>query len=149
MYGFAAISANNGWSIAIVGALIVFSGLVFLSFTISRLHRVLDLFENREAHYKQIKMRLATRGKVKKAFKYDMEEPKEFDLKELTAQYDMLTRVMDDSFSLPKLLEVAEKRGLAHPHASLNALIQAGVLEPDGSGGYHWNQDAHDRILKG
>lgn len=149
MYGFAAISANNGWSIAVVGATIVFTGLVFLSLAISQLHRILDLLENRELHYRKIKTRLATKGRVKKAFQYDMGEPEEYNLKELVVQYDMLTRVLGDSFSLPKLLEMAEKRGLAHPHASLNALIQAGVVEPDGSGGYHWNQDVHDRILKG
>ncbi len=149
MYGFAAISANNGWSIAIVGAAIVFSGLVFLSFTISRLHKILEFLENRDEHVRRIKTRLTTRGAVKKSFTYDIAEPEEFDIKELTAQYDMLIRVAGDSFSLPKLIEIAEKRGLAHPHASINALLTAGVLEADGAGTYHWNQDVHDRIIKG
>ncbi|MBL0731242.1 MAG: OadG family protein, partial [Desulfosarcina sp.] len=41
MYGFEAISAYNGWSMSIVGVLIVFSGLVILSITISQIHKVL------------------------------------------------------------------------------------------------------------
>ncbi|MEN8212519.1 MAG: OadG family protein [Thermodesulfobacteriota bacterium] len=46
MYGLEAINANNGWSIAVVGVTIVFSGLVMLSFVISQLHKILDLWKN-------------------------------------------------------------------------------------------------------
>ena len=46
MYGFDAINANDGWSIAAVGIIIVFTGLVLLSFIISQLYKVLDFIEN-------------------------------------------------------------------------------------------------------
>ncbi|MBW1726140.1 MAG: OadG family protein [Deltaproteobacteria bacterium] len=39
MYGLQAIAAYNGWAMALAGALIVFSGLVILSFVISQLHK--------------------------------------------------------------------------------------------------------------
>ncbi|MEJ2270181.1 MAG: hypothetical protein P8Y04_10475, partial [Desulfobulbaceae bacterium] len=45
MIGLQAISANNGWSMAFVGALIVMCGLASLSFIISQLHKIIGLFE--------------------------------------------------------------------------------------------------------
>ena len=45
MYGLDAISATNGWSMAIAGALIVMSGLSVLSFVISQLHKIAALLE--------------------------------------------------------------------------------------------------------
>src|SRR5210317_2252681 len=47
MYGIQAINANNGWAMALAGAIIVMSGLSLLSFIISKLHKVLELLENR------------------------------------------------------------------------------------------------------
>jgi len=41
LYGLQAIAAHNGWAMALAGALIVFSGLVILSFVISQLHKIL------------------------------------------------------------------------------------------------------------
>ena len=46
MYGLDAIAANNGWAISGVGISIVFSGLCVLSFVISQLHKVLNLWES-------------------------------------------------------------------------------------------------------
>ena len=48
MYGFDNITANNGWAMAVVGASIVFAGLVVLSFVISQIHKILELWEKRE-----------------------------------------------------------------------------------------------------
>ncbi|MEJ2331750.1 MAG: OadG family protein [Desulfobulbaceae bacterium] len=47
MIGLQAISANNGWSMAFVGALIVMCGLASLSFIISQLHKIIGLFEKK------------------------------------------------------------------------------------------------------
>ena len=47
MYGFDNITANNGWAIAVIGASIVFAGLVILSFVISQIHKVLELWDRR------------------------------------------------------------------------------------------------------
>ena len=48
LYGFDAISAHNGWAMALAGALIVLSGLAVLSFVISQLHKVVALLEKRD-----------------------------------------------------------------------------------------------------
>ena len=47
MYGIDNITANNGWAMAAVGATIVFLGLVVLSFVISQIHKILELWEKR------------------------------------------------------------------------------------------------------
>jgi len=47
VYGFDNITANNGWAIAVIGASIVFAGLVILSFVISQIHRILELWDKR------------------------------------------------------------------------------------------------------
>ena len=47
LYGLEAISAHNGWAMAVVGATIVFTGLVILSFAISQIHRILSFRETR------------------------------------------------------------------------------------------------------
>ena len=46
MTGLEAISAHNGWNIAIVGISIVFTGLTVLSLTIAQLHKILSFLEN-------------------------------------------------------------------------------------------------------
>ena len=48
MYGIQAITAHNGWAMALAGALIVFSGLIVLSFAISHLHKLLKIFEKQK-----------------------------------------------------------------------------------------------------
>ncbi len=55
MFGFENISNHNGWAIAAVGASIVFSGLVVLSFVISQIHKILNLWEDREKVVRRFK----------------------------------------------------------------------------------------------
>lgn len=47
MYGFEAISAQNGWFMMLVGITIVLGGLSTLAIIISQLHRVISFYENR------------------------------------------------------------------------------------------------------
>ena len=47
MFGIDNITNNNGWAMAVVGATTVFLGLVVLSFVISQIHKILELWENR------------------------------------------------------------------------------------------------------
>ena len=48
MYGLEAINAANGWAMATVGITIVFSGLVILSFVISRLHKIIGFLDKKK-----------------------------------------------------------------------------------------------------
>ena len=48
MLGLEAISAHNGWAMAITGTIIVMCGLSALAFIISQLHKIIALFEKRK-----------------------------------------------------------------------------------------------------
>ena len=56
MYGLDAISAHNGWAMAVVGATIIFSGLIVLSLAISQLTNLLKLWDNGMIMFRQIYM---------------------------------------------------------------------------------------------
>ena len=47
MNGLTAISAQNGWAMAITGAFIVMGGLALLALIISQMHRVIGFWERR------------------------------------------------------------------------------------------------------
>src|SRR5210317_681019 len=108
MIGLQAISANNGWSMAFVGALIVMCGLASLSFIISQLHKIIGLFEKKKAAAHAI-----------------VEQPPDIDILnnlEVAARtYQMLTADLGDSFELVKLYEIFERENLPHPHLTISA----------------------------
>ncbi len=53
-------------------------------------------------------------------------------------QYRSLVEKIGEPFALPELIRRAEKIGLPRPHATINALLQAGVILPDETGFYLW-----------
>ncbi|MFP4347267.1 MAG: OadG family protein [Thermodesulfobacteriota bacterium] len=139
MTGLEAISAHNGWSIALVGISIVFTGLLLLSLTISQLHKALDIWERRGAYWE----RFRSRGP-----ETTTEPPSERgciylppDVKESARQCRLLVEHLGQPFPLPKLLEFSDRCGLNHPHSTINELLLAGVIIPDGEGFYLWNDN--------
>jgi len=136
LFGLKAISANNGWQYALVGISIVFSGLVILSFVISQLHKVLLLWDDRAAILQAIKEKRRTPSPATGAEPPPAETAT--NLAEAKRQYRMIVERMGEPFALPKLLRLAEKSGLNRPHATLNDLLQAGVIRPDETGYYTW-----------
>ncbi len=141
MYGLEAISAHNGWAISVVGISSVFVGLVMLSSVIAQLHKVLDLWENP--------------SKIKTFFKAKKQkENKIIDIKvlsqsqkETAKQFALLARTMEDHFSLPRLLYLAQISGLNDPHSNLNNLIGAEIIVPDGLGFFTWDKDKFDQTI--
>lgn len=143
MYGFEAIAAHNGWAIAAVGIGIVFSGLLLLSFAISQIHNCLTLWEKRDIYIRNTKrilfggVRNGAAGQVISS-----------DIKDISRQYFMLTQTMGETFPLPKLLKLAIRRGMTRPHYTINKLLHANLIIPDGEGYYQWSQKAYDKVLK-
>ena len=139
MYGLEAITANNGWAISVVGVSIVFTGLVLLSLSISRIHKVLDLWDNRND------IRIFRKKPQERS------EPASlpFTEKEKASarQFRLLVKIMDDPFSLQRLLHLAEISGLERPHSSLCHLIKTRIIEPDHQGDYFFNREAFDRFV--
>ncbi len=148
MYGLDAINANNGWAISVVGVSIVFSGLVLLSLVISRLYKVLAVWENPSL----IKEFFA----AKKTEEVPMEIPEEIKIedipdldgfKEVAKQFALLVRTMEDHFSLPRLLQLAETSDVKDPHENLNNLLATRIIASDGSGLFTWDKERFDKAV--
>jgi len=136
LLGFKAISTNNGWEYAMVGIIIVFCGLVILSFVISQLHKLLGFWDNRASFMDSLRARRSGKDAAAPGESRPVEYPST--LAEAKLQYAMLVDRIGQPFALPKLLKQAEKSGLYRPHATINDLLQAGIILPDETGYYTW-----------
>jgi Na+-transporting methylmalonyl-CoA/oxaloacetate decarboxylase gamma subunit len=134
MYGLEAISHHNGWAISIMGILIVFTGLVTLSLLIRLFPKIIALIEGNGQSTPQSMMPQKAQTQSQK------QEPViNSSIKEAVQQYQYLISWMGEPFSLPRLVELAEKRGLVRPHATISQLIHASVIQPDGTGFFLWH----------
>jgi hypothetical protein len=143
LFGFANITAHNGWAMAAVGAAIVFSGLVVLSFVISQIHKILELWEQRDKFFARIK-----KGPSQTAESQGLETAatKEHHIptvKELASIYRPLVTQLKEPFQIVQLFEITKKMDLPHPHLSIKSLQEAGILVAQGDGMFTWdNQKA-------
>jgi len=148
LYGLEAINANNGWAISVVGVTIVFSGLVTLSLVISQLYRVLALWENSS------KIKTLFKAKQPKDQSEEFQEKEIIDQavftgsqKEGAKQFSLLIRIMEDHFSLPRLLHLAQISDLKNSHSNLNNLLKTNIIIPDGSGFFTWEKETFDKAI--
>jgi hypothetical protein len=128
MFGLQAISAHNGWAMAVTGAIIVMCGLSALAFIISQLHKVIGLFEEK-----------------KKASHHVAEPLEDIDilnnLEAAARMYQPLTAGLGDSFQLADVYRVLEEENLPHPHLTIQSLRAAEYLQPTGDGLFSWKKD--------
>ena len=127
MYGIAAITAKNGWAMALTGALIVMAGLTVLSLVISQLKKLADFIENRGKDK-------ATEVVPPSA---EIETPS-FDIDAVKERYQLLAQQLGDSFELNRLYHLAGDSGFPHVHLSIRNLRNAGFLVPLGDGLFKW-----------
>lgn len=148
MYGLEAINANNGWAISVVGVSIVFSGLVMLSLVISQLHKVLALWEN-PSKIKTLFKRKQPEDQSDKLQEKEIADQAIFteSQKEVVKQFGLLIRTMEDHFSLPRLLHLAQISDLKNPHSTLNNLLETKIIIPDGSGFFTWEKETFDKAI--
>lgn len=140
LYGLEAIELHNGWRIAAIGIMIVFVGLVMLSFVIAQLHKALSLWENPSqitSFFKKIKK---PKDKII-TLDFSLEQ------REIAKQFALLARTLKDNFSLPKLLHLAQVSGLKEPHSNLSKLLKANVIVPDGNGYFKWDKIFFKQIV--
>lgn len=135
MTGLEAINANNGWAISAVGISIVFTGLTLLSLAISQLHKVLDMWENRDVYLDRLK-NYWKKPEVSTTVDTDTDEAAgvRMDIAEAARHYRLLANLIGEPFALPKMINIAEKRGLYRPYSVVNALLKAKIIVPDGRG---------------
>ena len=138
MYGLHAIAVYNGWSMAFAGALIVFSGLVVLSFVISQLHKILIFFEKKPVYIDRDSETFDIEPREDKPW---LSLPKEFptDIKEVARLYKPLIEEIGQTFYLSQLYEMSKINDFPHPHITLTAFRESGILIPDGDGVFTWN----------
>lgn len=124
---------------AAVGASIVFSGLVVLSFVISQIHKILALWEEREKFIARFRKPLPTPAASKiEAPVYAQRQFPSADV--LAGEYGPLVDRLKKPFTLSELFEAANRSDLPHPHLSIQRLQEAGILLSKGDGTFSWNQ---------
>ena len=133
MYGIEAISAQNGWSMAIAGALIVMSGLTVLSLVISQLHKIAALLVRKGTADSDHKEALQTAPQDAPAPK-----PPACDIIEARANFTPLAAELEETFELKNLYELANSKNLPHVHLSIRCLRDSGVIVPTGDGRFAW-----------
>ncbi|MCB9481906.1 MAG: hypothetical protein H6680_08840 [Desulfobacteraceae bacterium] len=115
----------NPYLFAVSGLVIVFSGLAFLSFTVSNLHKILFFFENfsiKSFKEKKIKTPSLTKNIITE-----------------TRKMYYLSGHKTDSFFLPDLIEKAVMNGQENPWIIIDFLIKKNLICPDETGKFFWN----------
>jgi len=136
LYGLEAINAQNGWSMALVGITIVFTGLVALSFAISQLKKLIELWENRDkltGKNGMVNENVGTEG---------IELPDHWpeDIHEAAGLYEPLFKKLGDPFPLADLYKLSEENNYPHPHLTIKRLRDAQILIQVGDGNFTRNQ---------
>ena len=139
MYGIENITANDGWAMAAVGATIVFLGLVVLSFVISQIHKILELWEKR-GESKELKKDESTPSEPPKLKGPIYKVAQLPTVNDLIRMYRPLAEQLKEPFELTQLFEISNKMDLAHPHLSIKQLWDANVLIAQGDGTFTWNK---------
>jgi hypothetical protein len=133
LYGLENISAHNGWAISLVGITIVFTGLILLSLAIDQLHKILNIWENKDKYLNNQNRKILTSPTITATKPFipvkDMETIR---------QYKLIVDRLEQPFSLPKLIDLAIKVGLDHPHSTINSLIIKKIIVSDGKGYFIW-----------
>jgi hypothetical protein len=139
LYGLEAINAANGWAMALAGALIVFSGLVVLSFVVSQLKRILGWWENFISKFKQ-NLKENQTDEMQNEVTYTVPHHVPSDIKEAARYYSHLIEDLDQPFELARLYEISQQKGFPHPHITISNFRQAKILVPAGDGLFTWSQ---------
>lgn len=131
-FDFGLISANNGWSMAITGAIIVILGLSLLAFIISQLHKVIMIFEKKQfGAGLQKKVSLHTE-------QFDANMDLQKDLEATAKIYKVISEELGSTFELSKLYQITKRDQIPHPHITIRSLREAGFLVPVGEGRFVW-----------
>ncbi|MCP3952207.1 MAG: OadG family protein [Desulfobacterales bacterium] len=125
MFSFELISANNGWAMALAGALIVMTGLTVLSFIISQLHRLVELIEKKEAVPED-----TGADRLPEKFPDNLDK--------VAALYEPLAQQLPASFGLEALYALTQENNYPHPHLTIRSFRESGILIAQGEGQFSW-----------
>jgi hypothetical protein len=139
LYGIENITANNGWAMAVVGASIVFTGLVALTVVISQIHRLLELWEKREKYLQRFKKQPPIQDEEKAEAPADKEHQVP-SVDELASTYGPLVEQLEEPFELSQLFRIAKNKDLPHPHLSIKQLRESEILIASEDGTFTWKK---------
>ena len=139
MYGLEAINAANGWAMAYTGAIIVFSGLVVLSFVVSQLNRILGFWESFIKYFKPTQQSKQT-DEIKDEDTFVVPHCVPSDINEAAQYYSPVIKELEQPFELTSLYAISQQKGFPHPHITISCFRQANILVPEGDGLFRWNQ---------
>ena len=144
MGGFSAISASNGWLIATLGISVVFFGLASLAFIISYFPRAIGWWnanvQTPEHIVPLIKQFFSHRDRKIVITTAAGESHEPGDLSDAEEALRLLTAHMGEPFMLPRLIEVAEQRGLARVHSTVNDMLVEGTMVGGPDGLFRWTE---------
>jgi len=138
LFGFEAIIAHDGLGISVIGISIVFTSLILLSFAVSRIHKIIELWDKRHRFKKP-----RQKKEQKEATVPDLTVSQ--DVRRASRQFKLLIEWIGEPFPLPKLLDLSEKCGLSRPHSTINELVKCKLIIPDKNGYYVWNKQAEEK----
>jgi hypothetical protein len=121
---------------AIIGPLIVMSGLIILSIIISQLHKVVAIFDKKAKQTTEPPIK--SNVKSKDAISVPKILPN--DILETAKIYQMLIDKLEQPFELRELYQVAEQNNFPHPILTVNRLRGAEILICEGEGLFIWNR---------
>ena len=151
MGGFAGISAGNGWLISALGISVVFFGLASLAFLISFFPRAItwwnDHAQTPKYLFPLIRSLFSQRSRKPSVIAdiRETHEPGEIDDAEEALR--LLTAHMGEPFKLPRLIEMAEQRGLARVHSTINRLIVRGTIVGGDDGLFRWGMSRDSKEM--
>lgn len=134
MYGLEAISAHNGWAMAITGPLIVMSGLTILALIISQLHKLVAIFDKKP----EPPAATPAESKVKPKVEISVHNLLPDEISETAKIYQPIVDTLEQPFELRELYKAAEQNSFPHPILTANRLREAGILVPEGDGLFIW-----------
>lgn len=141
MFGLEAIIAHDGLGISVIGISIVFVSLVLLSFAVSQIHKLIELWDKKNTSYQRVKKSQQKDQKTPSVS--DLTVPQ--DVQRASRQFKLLIEWMGEPFPLPKLLYLSEKCGLSHPHSTINEFIKCELIIPDENGYFIWNTQVEEK----
>ena len=124
---------------AYTGAIIVFSGLVVLSFVVSQLNRILGFWESLIKYFKPTQQSKQT-DEIKDEDTFVVPHCVPSDINKAAQYYSPVIKELDQPFELTSLYAISQQKGFPHPHITISCFRQANILVPEGDGLFRWNQ---------
>ncbi len=137
MFGFEAIIAHDGLGISVIGISIVFVSLILLSLAVSRIHKLIELWDKKNIHHQRLKKPQKKDQKTRPVSELTVPQ----DVQRASRQFKLLIEWIGEPFPLPKLLDLSGKCGLSRPHSTINEFIKCKLIIPDENGYYIWNKE--------